>query len=66
MVFMNITGKSMQLYKEHYQKKIFFRQDTLLVLRCLLLQRKGIKKWNQLLDMQAHLDKRGEGTEMHK
>lgn len=44
----------------------YYRQDTLLALRCLMLQRKGIKKWLQLLEMESHMDKRGKGTEIYK
>ncbi|KAF5286976.1 hypothetical protein FQR65_LT12374 [Abscondita terminalis] len=44
----------------------FYRQDTLLVLRCLLLQKKGQKKWEQLMEMEPHLEARGPNTEVYK
>lgn len=44
----------------------FYRQDTLLALRCLLLQNRHPKKFSQLMDMEAHMEKRGEGTELYK
>uniref|UniRef100_A0A6P7GLW2 SET domain-containing protein SmydA-8-like n=1 Tax=Diabrotica virgifera virgifera TaxID=50390 RepID=A0A6P7GLW2_DIAVI len=37
----------------------FYRQDALLVLRCLLLQNKHPKKFAQLMEMEGHLKKRG-------
>ncbi|KAL1497645.1 hypothetical protein ABEB36_008568 [Hypothenemus hampei] len=44
----------------------FYRQDTLLALRCLLLQNRHPKKFAQLLEMESHQDKRGEDTEVYK
>ncbi|GLV39505.1 SET and MYND domain containing arthropod-specific member 5 [Carabus blaptoides fortunei] len=44
----------------------YYRHDALLALRCLLLQRHGVKKWNQLFEMESHYMKRGSGTEIHK
>lgn len=44
----------------------FYRQDTLLPLRCILLQRKNPKKFAQLMQMESHMEKRGEGTEIYK
>ncbi|KAF5306268.1 hypothetical protein FQA39_LY08966 [Lamprigera yunnana] len=44
----------------------FYRQDTLLVLRCLLLQKKGQKKWEQLMELESHLEARGPKTDIHK
>lgn len=44
----------------------FYRQDTLLALRCLLLQKKGTKKWEQLMEMESHMEARGEDTEIYK
>ncbi|KAK4873758.1 hypothetical protein RN001_013118 [Aquatica leii] len=44
----------------------FYRQDTLMVLRCLLLQKKGPKKWEQLMEMEPHLEAREKNTEIHK
>ncbi|KAL3272852.1 hypothetical protein HHI36_014313 [Cryptolaemus montrouzieri] len=43
----------------------FYRQDALLALRCLLLQKRHPKKYAQLLEMQSHLDKRGSGTDTY-
>ncbi|KAK5641450.1 hypothetical protein RI129_009997 [Pyrocoelia pectoralis] len=44
----------------------FYRQDTLMVVRCLLLQKKGQKKWEQLMELEPHLESRGRGTEAYK
>lgn len=44
----------------------FYRQDALLALRCLLLQNRQPKKYAQLLEMEPHLDQRGEDTEIYK
>lgn len=44
----------------------FYRQDVLLALRCLLLQRQGLKKWKQLFEFETHFDKRGKGTDVYK
>lgn len=44
----------------------FYRQDTLLTLRCLLLQNRHPKKFSQLLEMESHFAKRGEGTDIYK
>ncbi|KAF7280479.1 hypothetical protein GWI33_005821 [Rhynchophorus ferrugineus] len=44
----------------------FYRQDTLLPLRCLLLQNKHPKKFAQLMEMESHMDKRGEDSELYK
>ncbi|KAK9885451.1 hypothetical protein WA026_010947 [Henosepilachna vigintioctopunctata] len=43
----------------------FYRQDTLLSLRCLLLQKRHPKKYAQLMDMEAHLERRGKGTDVY-
>ncbi|BFG05591.1 SET domain-containing protein SmydA-8 [Drosophila madeirensis] len=43
----------------------FYRGDALLVLKCLLLQRKDPKKWADLLEMQSHEEER-KGTELHQ
>ncbi|XP_066261852.1 SET domain-containing protein SmydA-8-like [Euwallacea similis] len=44
----------------------FYRQDSLLPLRCLLLQHRQPKKFAQLLKMESHQEKRGEDTEIYK
>ncbi|XP_068915824.1 SET domain-containing protein SmydA-8-like [Tenebrio molitor] len=44
----------------------FYRQDTLLALRCLLLQKKNPKKYAQLMEMESHIDQRGPDTETYK
>ncbi|KAK9693311.1 MYND finger [Popillia japonica] len=44
----------------------YYRQDALFALRCLLLQRRGIKKWTQFLQLESHMEKRGKGTEVFK
>lgn len=44
----------------------FYRQDSLLTLRCLLLQIRHPKKFAQLMEMEAHMEKRGDGTEIYK
>ncbi|RZB39814.1 msta, isoform B-like [Asbolus verrucosus] len=44
----------------------FYRQDTLLALRCLLLQKKNPKKYAQLMEMEAHQNERGPDTETYK
>ncbi|CAG9774056.1 unnamed protein product [Ceutorhynchus assimilis] len=44
----------------------FYRQDALLALRCLLLQNRHPKKFAQILEMESHLDKRGENTDIYK
>nr|XP_022900334.1 protein msta isoform X1 [Onthophagus taurus] len=44
----------------------YYRQDALFALRCLMVQRKGIKKWMQFLSMESHMEKRGVGTEIYK
>lgn len=44
----------------------YYRQDALLALRSLMVQRKGLKKWNQLLAMESHMDKRGKDTDIYK
>lgn len=44
----------------------FYRQDALLALRCLLLQSRHPKKFAQVMNMEAHMDKRGENTELYK
>ncbi|XP_018323957.1 SET domain-containing protein SmydA-8-like [Agrilus planipennis] len=44
----------------------FYRQDALLTLRILLFQKRNQKKWQQILEMESHMDKRGEGTDTYK
>ncbi|KAG5877975.1 hypothetical protein JTB14_032236 [Gonioctena quinquepunctata] len=44
----------------------FYRQDVLLTLRCLLLQNRHPKKYSQIMEMEPHLDNRGEGTAIYK
>lgn len=44
----------------------FYRQDALLALRCILLQSRNPKKFAQIMNMEAHMEKRREGTEIHK
>ncbi|XP_045477344.1 SET domain-containing protein SmydA-8-like [Harmonia axyridis] len=43
----------------------FYRQDALLALRCLLLQKRHPKKYAQLMDMEGHLERRGRGTDAY-
>lgn len=42
------------------------RYETLIPLRCLLLQRRSPKKWKQLLDLESHLKFRGPSTDTYK
>ncbi|KAJ8923004.1 hypothetical protein NQ315_001552 [Exocentrus adspersus] len=44
----------------------FYRQDTLLALRCLLLQNRHPKKFAQLMEMESHMELREERTELYK
>ncbi|XP_060523200.1 uncharacterized protein LOC132700097 [Cylas formicarius] len=44
----------------------FYRQDTLLPLRCILLQNRHPKKFAKLMGMESHLEKRGENTEIYR
>ncbi|KAJ8959772.1 hypothetical protein NQ314_006202 [Rhamnusium bicolor] len=44
----------------------FYRQDVLLALRCLLLQNRQPKKFAQLMEMESHMERRGENTEVYK
>ncbi|CAH1154576.1 unnamed protein product [Phaedon cochleariae] len=44
----------------------FYRQDALLALRCLLLQSRKPQKFARLMEMEAHLDKRAEGTDIYR
>ncbi|XP_050308455.1 SET domain-containing protein SmydA-8-like isoform X2 [Anthonomus grandis grandis] len=44
----------------------FYRQDVLLTLRCLLLQNRHPKKFQQILDMESHMDRRGKNTDTYK
>lgn len=66
MGYMNFTGSYWfkREMKITFQK--IFRQDTLLPLRCILLQRKNPKKFAQLLQMESHAERRGEGTDIYK
>ncbi|KAH8413776.1 hypothetical protein KR222_007979, partial [Zaprionus bogoriensis] len=43
----------------------FYRYDALLVLKCLLLQRKQPERWRVLLEMQSHEEER-RGTELQQ
>lgn len=43
-----------------------FRYDSILPLRCLVLQRRNPKKWKALMEMESHMRKRGPATEVHK
>lgn len=47
-------------------KTIPVRLHIILPLRCLLLQRTSPAKWQQLLSMESHHDRRGQGTETYK
>jgi hypothetical protein len=40
-----------------------YHYDAVTPLRCLLLQRRNPRKWDQILQMEAHLRHRGPGTE---
>ncbi|CAH1964733.1 unnamed protein product [Acanthoscelides obtectus] len=44
----------------------FYRQDALLTLRCLLLQNRHPKKFEQIMGMMEHMDRRGKNTEVYK
>ncbi|KAK9885453.1 hypothetical protein WA026_010949 [Henosepilachna vigintioctopunctata] len=44
----------------------FFRFDILIIIRALLLQKTNEDKWNTLIDLEAHLGKRGQGTKIHR
>ncbi|XP_068145451.1 SET domain-containing protein SmydA-8 [Drosophila tropicalis] len=43
----------------------YYREDALLVLKCLLLQRQHPERWSSLLEMQSHEEER-KGTELHQ
>ncbi|XP_030375578.1 SET domain-containing protein SmydA-8 [Scaptodrosophila lebanonensis] len=43
----------------------YYREDALLVLKCLLLQRQAPERWAALLQMQSHEEER-KGTELHQ
>lgn len=43
----------------------FYRQDALLILRCLLLQNRHPKKFTQLMGMEAHMERRTSNTEIY-
>ncbi|XP_045477345.1 SET domain-containing protein SmydA-8-like [Harmonia axyridis] len=49
---------------ESFYKK--FRFDILIVLRTLLLQKVDKEKWDELMDLEAYLGKRGQGTKIHR
>lgn len=40
-----------------------YHYDAVTPLRCLLLQRRNPRKWDQILQMEAHLKHRGPGTD---
>ncbi|KAL3272854.1 hypothetical protein HHI36_014315 [Cryptolaemus montrouzieri] len=44
----------------------YFRFDILIILRALLLQKTNTEKWNQLMELEAHLGKRGQGSKIHR
>ncbi|XP_069699803.1 uncharacterized protein SmydA-5 [Periplaneta americana] len=50
------AGKDVGIY--HY--------DAVTPLRCLLLQRRNPRKWQQILEMESHVKKRGPGTEVFR
>lgn len=43
----------------------YYRSDALFTLRCILLQVKYPKKWNQLLQLQSHEEER-KGTQYYQ
>ncbi|XP_075166937.1 SET and MYND domain containing, arthropod-specific, member 5 [Haematobia irritans] len=43
----------------------YYRPDALLVLKCLLLQKRNPKKWKKLMDMQSHEEER-KGGDLHE
>lgn len=43
----------------------YYRIDALVVLKCLMLQKKFPKKWSQLMDMQSHENERL-GSELYQ
>lgn len=44
----------------------FYRQDALLILRCLLLQNRHPKKFAQILEMEGHMERRGPNTDVYR
>ncbi|CAK1555581.1 unnamed protein product [Leptosia nina] len=44
----------------------YYRHDALLPLRCVLLQKVDPEKWNQVLDMQSHMESRLPGSEAYE
>ena len=43
-----------------------YHYDAVTPLRCLLLQRRNLRKWEQILQMEAHLRHRGPGTDTYR
>ncbi|RZF49064.1 hypothetical protein LSTR_LSTR008350 [Laodelphax striatellus] len=43
-----------------------FRYEIITPLRCLLLQKRNKKKWQQIINMEAHTNKRGVSTDVYK
>lgn len=43
-----------------------YNYDAVTPLRCLLLQRRNPRKWEQILQMEAHLRHRGPGTDVYR
>ncbi|XP_008476173.1 histone-lysine N-methyltransferase ASHR1-like [Diaphorina citri] len=43
-----------------------YKYEAILPLRCLILQRRSPKKYQELKDMEAHMSKRGPGTEVYE
>ncbi|CAH0564026.1 unnamed protein product [Brassicogethes aeneus] len=44
----------------------FYRQDALLALRCLLLQKRHPKRFAQLLEMESHMERRGPNSDIYR
>lgn len=53
------------LNKDLADKKQFC-YEAITPLRCLILQKKNPRKWQQLIAMESHFDKRQKGTEAHE
>ncbi|CAH0564025.1 unnamed protein product [Brassicogethes aeneus] len=44
----------------------YFRFDVLIILRALYLQKSSKEKWNHLMSLESHMDKRGEDTDVYR
>lgn len=61
----DITIKN-NFFDETVEPYSYFRFDILIVLRALLLQQTDPEKWDKLIDLEAHLGKRGQGSKIHR